>query len=68
VLDKDANLLFDSQEKVTLEDGSIKGQNIGCPATEKEVEKFITILKKTTSLTAAQLAIIAKRFRQNESK
>ncbi len=68
VLDKDAKLLYDSQEKVTMADGTVKGQNIGCPATEKEVEKFIAILKKTTSLTASQLAIIAKRFRQNESK
>lgn len=68
VLDKDAKLLYDSQEQVTFAAGTKKGQNIGCPATEKEVEKFIAILKKTTSLSAPQLAIIAKRFRQNESK
>lgn len=68
VLDKSAKLLFDSQEKVTQPDGIVKSQNIGCPATEKEVEKFIAILKKTTSLSASQLAIITKRFRENESK
>lgn len=68
VLDNNANLLFDSQERETQPDGNVKAQNIGCPATEKEVENFVAILKKTTSLSAEQLAIITKRFRENESK
>lgn len=67
VLDKDAKVLFDSQIRTTQADGTVKGDNIGCPANQKEVDKFIEILKKTTSLTAPQLAIIAKRFRQNEN-
>ena len=67
VLDKNAKLLFDSQIRTTGTDGTVKGANIGCPASQKEVDKFIEILKKTTSLTAPQLAIIAKRFRQNEN-
>ena len=67
VLDKNAKLLFDSQERTTQPDGTVKGANIGCPASQKEVDKFIEILKNTTSLTAPQLAIIAKRFRQNEN-
>ncbi|MEP7256247.1 MAG: thioredoxin family protein [Ferruginibacter sp.] len=66
VLDKEAKLLFDSQERTTQPDGTVKGANIGCPASQKEVDRFIEILKKTTSLTAPQLAIIAKRFRLNE--
>ena len=67
ILDKDYNLLFDSQIRTTQPDGTVKGANIGCPASQKEVDRFIEILKKTTSLTPPQLAIIAKRFRQNEN-
>ena len=67
VLDKDYHLLFDSQARTTQADGSVKGRNIGCPASKPEVDTFIAILKKTTSLTDQQLAIIAKRFRQNEN-
>lgn len=68
VLDDRAKLLFDSQIRVKQNDGTIKGENIGCPASEKEVMAFIEILKKTTSLNDQQLAIITKRFRQNEVK
>ncbi len=39
-----------------------KGENLGCPATEKEVEDFITILKKTSNLTEENLNIIAEIF------
>jgi thiol-disulfide isomerase/thioredoxin len=66
ILDKDYKLLFDSQIRTKQPDGSVKGNNIGCPASKIEVDNFIEILKKTTPLTAPQLAIIAKRFRQNE--
>lgn len=66
ILDKDYNLLFDSQVRKKQPDGSVKGQNVGCPASQPEVDMFIDVLKKTTSLTAPQLALIAKRFRQNE--
>ncbi len=66
VLDKDQNLLFDSQVRTTQPDGTVKGENVGCPASQKEVDHFISILKKTTRLTAPQLDIIAKRFRLNE--
>jgi len=66
ILDKDGYLLFDSQVRKPQADGSIKGQNVGCPASQPEVDHFISILKKTTSLNAAELATIAKRFRLNE--
>lgn len=42
------------------------GQNAGCPATEEEVAYFITVLKKTSSLTDDELTIIKKRFRKSE--
>lgn len=38
------------------------GDNLGCPATEKEVAEFISILKKTSNLTENDLDIISKTF------
>lgn len=67
ILDKNNNLLFDSQARTSQPDGTVKGSNVGCPASQKEVEYFITVLKKTTQLTASQLDVIAKRFRLNEN-
>ena len=65
VFDKDGKLLADS--KIRAEGaGPETGENTGCPATANEVEYFISVLKKTTNLNAAQLVIISKRFRQNE--
>ena len=66
VLDKNYNLLFDSQVRTTAADGTVKGSNTGCPASQKEVDHFIDVLKKTTPLSASQLAVIADRFRKNE--
>lgn len=67
ILDQNSNMLFDSQARTTQADGTVKGSNVGCPASQKEVEYFIAVLKKTTPLTETQLDIIAKRFRQNEN-
>jgi len=47
-------------------DGPEKGDNAGCPATEKEVDFFIDVLKKTSSISKEQLEIIRKRFREND--
>jgi thioredoxin-related protein len=58
VLDKEGNILADSQYK--------PNENSGCPASEEEVEYFINVLRKTSSLNEAQLNIIEKRFRMNE--
>ena len=54
VLDDTGNLLEDSF--------NAKGLNLGCPASKGEVDEFITILKKTSSLTEKNLNIIAKTF------
>jgi thiol-disulfide isomerase/thioredoxin len=62
---ENGKFLFDSKSRKEGE-GVEKGENVGCPATEKEVAYFIDVLKKTSSLTAAQLEIIRKRFRKNE--
>ena len=65
VFDKDGNLLADSKLRAQGE-GLDGGSNIGCPANEKEVDYFISVLEKNTKLNSTQLAIIRKRFRENE--
>ena len=63
ILDKEGNLLADSR----MEKENGKGTNTGCPATEKEVNYFIDVLKSSSKLTSDQLKIIAKRFRLNDA-
>jgi thioredoxin-related protein len=58
VLDKEGKLLADSK--------SASGDNVGCPASKEEVDHFITVLKKTSSITDEQVAAVEKRFRRNE--
>jgi thiol-disulfide isomerase/thioredoxin len=65
IFDKAENLLADSRMKETV-NGVAKLQNTGCPATEKEVDYFIGVLKRTTVLADDQLEIIRARFRRNE--
>lgn len=48
---------------VLIEDSfNAKGENLGCPATEKEVKDFISVLKNTSNLTEENLNIIAEVF------
>jgi thioredoxin-related protein len=62
IFDKNGNLLADSMKP----DGSTGGRiNTGCPADAPEVDYFISVLKKTTSLKEDQLEKISKRFRKN---
>lgn len=65
IFDRDGNLLADSKVRATGE-GLEQGENTGCPATEKEVEYFISVLDKTSKLSKEQAAVIRKRFRENE--
>lgn len=66
VFDANGTLLADS--KMRPEGGGPEtGDNVGCPATEKEVAYFVEILRKTTALKQAELDLITKRFRQNEA-
>src|SRR6187399_1095637 len=65
IFDKGENFLADSRMKET-NNGVEKLQNTGCPATEKEVDYFIEVLKKTTDLKEDQLEKIRTRFRRNE--
>jgi thioredoxin-related protein len=58
VLDKNGRKLADSKMD--------PGGNTGCPASEKEVAHFKSVLKKTSGLTDDEIEIIGKRFRKNE--
>jgi len=67
-------LILDTKGK-TLADSELRpdgvgldkpGEGIGCPVTEKEVAYFVKILKATSRLTDADLAVISTRFRKNE--
>lgn len=66
VFDKNGKLLGDSKMRKEGE-GPEAGSNSGCPASEAEVEHFIDVLRKTSSLKDAQLSVIRKRFRENEA-
>lgn len=63
ILDKKGELIADSRMK----DDKGTLQNTGCPANQKEVEYWISLLKKTSKISEGQLELIAKRFRMNES-
>ena len=65
IFDKTGKLLADCKmrpEGASMEDGD----NMGCPASEKEVEYFIKILKQTSKIDEAGLAMIKTRFRKTE--
>jgi thiol-disulfide isomerase/thioredoxin len=65
VFDKNGNLLADSKIR-TEGQGPEAGENIGCPANEKEVSYFVGILKKTSKINDQQAEAVRKRFRMNE--
>ncbi len=41
------------------------GENTGCPSKKEEVAYFVSVLKKTSSLSKDQLAVIENRFKKN---
>ena len=66
VMDKDGKVLADCLAKPEGAGSEVKGQNVGCPASENEVNFFIKVLKQTSKLSPEQEAAIVKRFRKNE--
>ncbi|WP_026210838.1 thioredoxin family protein [Flexithrix dorotheae] len=54
ILDENGQLLEDSFNE--------EGQNLGCPATEEEVQSFISKLKNTSNLKKKELEVIAETF------
>ena len=67
VFDKEGKLLADSRIKAEGAALNTKGRNSGCPATKEEVDYFISVLRNTSRLSAAQLEIIEKRFKENDN-
>jgi thioredoxin-related protein len=59
-------LIFDKNGKLLADSQIAPGENSGCPASEPEVNYFISVLKKTSPLTDAQLSLVHERFRKNE--
>ena len=67
VFDNNGNLLADS--KIRPDGGGLEaGENTGCPAAAQEVANFINILKRTSSLKDTDLAVIEKRFLENDPR
>lgn len=62
VTDADGKFIEDSRAIV---DGK-KAGNVGCPATEKEVDYFIYVLRKSSGLNDSELAEIKARFLKNQ--
>ncbi len=65
VFDPQGNLIADSRIRAEGQ-GPEEGENCGCPALEKEVSYFISVLKKSSSISDEALEIIRKRFREND--
>lgn len=58
-------LVFDSKGDLLGDSQIAPGKNSGCPATEEEVQHFVGVLKKSSSITVEQVAAVEKRFRRN---
>lgn len=68
IYDANGNLLATSLMNTASSPNDVSGENVGCPASEKEVAYFLSVLKKTSKLNADQQAAIEKRFRENDIK
>lgn len=62
IFDAKGNLLADSRMPSKDKSGKAILANVGCPAQPDEVSYFISLLKKTTSLKEADLAMISEKF------
>jgi hypothetical protein len=66
VLDAKGNFLADSRLTPGNAGAGAKPANIGCPASIEEVTYFIKVVKKTSSLSDKQLALVQERFLKNK--
>jgi thioredoxin-related protein len=62
IFNKKGKLLSDSRMPSKDKAGKAKLANTGCPAQPDEVAFFVGLLKKTTNLTEAELALISEKF------
>ncbi len=67
VLDANGKLLADSQIRPAGASADASGSNTGCPAEPNEVTYFTGVLKATSKLSPASLAVIEQRFLQNKA-
>ncbi|MBS1736136.1 MAG: thioredoxin family protein [Bacteroidetes bacterium] len=63
ILDNEGKVLADS--RLVGADGK-PGNSVGCPAQPEEVDYFLSVLKKTTSASMAQLELVKQRFLKNK--
>ena len=66
ILDANGKVLGDSQIRPAGASMDTYGNNVGCPASAEEVAYFTKLLKATSKLNDEQLAVISKRFVQNQ--
>jgi thiol-disulfide isomerase/thioredoxin len=64
ILDAKGNFLGDSRFKPGT--SGANATNVGCPASNEEVNYFVEVLKKTSSLNEMQLALMQERFLKNK--
>ena len=62
VFDKNGTLLADARNKPEGAGAETPGENTGCPSTKEEIAYFLQVLKKTSSLTPGQLAMVRQVF------
>jgi thiol-disulfide isomerase/thioredoxin len=65
IADKNGKWLADSQIRPDGSDYSIAGENVGFPASREEVNHFLKVLGKTSTLNASELSVIEKKFLLN---
>ena len=65
IFDKDGKLLADSKKRTPIQ-GPEAGENVGCPATDDEVNYFIEVLRKTSQLDDNALGKIKTVFSRNK--
>lgn len=59
-------IVYNPEGKILANAIMPNGENTGCPAADEEVAYWISVLKKTTTLSADELAKIEKRFKANK--
>ena len=62
IFDAKGKLLADSRMPSKDKTGKETLANTGCPSTPEEVDFFIKLLKKTTTLNEAELTLVSERF------
>jgi thiol-disulfide isomerase/thioredoxin len=67
IFDKDGNLLADSQLRHNGQSKNEEGINVGCPSNETEINYFISVLEKTSTISNDEEAAIKKRFAANRA-